>query len=701
MSNFFTKIFKSARGRLWLSFFIILFLSISAGIFDAGPYYNKGVDWLSSKTNYVIKLPHFNPRPFRLGLDLLGGTHLVYRADMSKVASADQKSALDGVRDVIERRVNFFGVSEPIVQTSMSAGEPRVIVELAGVKDVKEAIKMIGETPLLEFKEEDDSLRELTPEEKQKMDEYNKKAEEKLKEVLEKLKNNEDFSELAKKYSDDTKTKDNGGELGWLTRKDAPNLVSKVEDLAIGEYTKEPIKTSNGYDILKLEDKRQKTNPFDENDVEKEVKASHILLCYKDIEGCTNDLSKEEAYAKIKEIKKEATPENFAELAKKYSTGPSASKGGELGWFSRGMMVKPFEDTVFDNQEVGTISYVVETKFGYHLIYKEAERPIEEYKIARIFIHTLSEKEIIGDQNKWKNTKLTGKNLKKATVQFDPNDNSPLVGLEFDDEGTKLFAEITKRNVNKRLAIFLDGKAIVDVNGDGKISDGEVYAPVINEPILTGKAVISGLANSAKAQELARRLNAGALPVPIELISQQTVGASLGHESLLKSFKAGLIGLLLVALFMILYYRLAGLLAVFSLMIYGILVLFVFKIWPVTLSLSGLAGFILSIGMAVDANVLIFERLKEEFGDGKPLLMSIEEAFKRAMPSIIDGNVSTLITAFILVEFSTSIVKGFAITLIFGVSISMFSAIIITKIFLKLVSGRWLENHPWLLGLRK
>jgi len=188
------------------------------------------------------------------------------------------------------------------------------------------------------------------------------------------------------------------------------------------------------------------------------------------------------------------------------------------------------------------------------------------------------------------------------------------------------------------------------------------------------------------------------LPVPIELVSQQTVGASLGKIFLESSLKAGLIGLILVAIFMIFYYRLPGIFAVISLMIYGILVLAIFKLWPVTLTLSGMAGFILSIGMAVDANVLIFERLKEELRARQPLSMAIEDAFLRAWPSIRDGNVSTLVTCLILIWFSTGVVKGFAITLGLGILVSMFSAIVITKNLLRLFKPEWLEKRMWLIG---
>jgi protein-export membrane protein SecD len=271
-------------------------------------------------------------------------------------------------------------------------------------------------------------------------------------------------------------------------------------------------------------------------------------------------------------------------------------------------------------------------------------------------------------------------------VQFNPNDNSAEVGLEFDDEGARMFEEITERNVSRPVAIFLDSYPI--------------SIPTVNEKITGGRAVITGNFNVQEAKLLAQRLNAGALPVPINLINQQTIGASLGHESLSASLKAGMLGLIFVIIFMIIVYRLPGLLAVFSLGIYGALILAVFKLWPVTLTLAGMAGFILSIGMAVDANVLIFERIKEELREGKPITIALEEGFKRAWPSIRDGNVSTLITCFILVQFSTSVVKGFALTLGLGVVISMFSAIIITKNFLQLLGSEWLEKKLWLVGIK-
>ncbi|MFA5135746.1 MAG: protein translocase subunit SecD, partial [Patescibacteria group bacterium] len=274
--------------------------------------------------------------------------------------------------------------------------------------------------------------------------------------------------------------------------------------------------------------------------------------------------------------------------------------------------------------------------------------------------------------------------LKSAAVEFNQNTGEPEVNLEFDSDGAKLFAEITKRNVGKQVAIYLDGTAI--------------SVPTVDQEITGGNAVISGNFTIDEAKTLARRLNAGALPVAITLISQQTIGPSLGRISIARSFFAGLIGVILVALFMIAYYRLPGLLATIALGIYTLLVLAIFKLWPITLTLAGIAGFILSIGMAVDANILIFERTREELRSGRSLKSSIDEGFKRAWLSIRDSNVSSIITALILAWFGTSIIKGFAITLAIGIIVSLFSAITITRTFFRLVSGDWLDRHRWLIG---
>jgi protein-export membrane protein SecD len=277
---------------------------------------------------------------------------------------------------------------------------------------------------------------------------------------------------------------------------------------------------------------------------------------------------------------------------------------------------------------------------------------------------------------------LSGRHVKKASVDFTGTTFQPLVSLELTDEGTKIFADLTKRLVGQQLAIYLDGVPI--------------SAPTVQEEITGGKAQISGNFTPEEAKLLAGRLNAGALPVPIELISQQSIGASLGQESLALSLKAGLFGFLAVALFMLLWYRMPGVLAIFALLFYTAIVLVIFKLIPVTLTVAGIAGFILSIGMAVDANILIFERMKEELRAGKMFEDAVREGFGRAWTSIRDSNVSSLITSGILYWLGTSIVQGFALTLGLGILISMFTAITVTRTLLFAVITKKISTHKGL-----
>ena len=682
--NIFSKIFSpSKRAKNWRLFLFISILAIGSLAFNFDKKFNEVSEKVSDSIGY--ELPKVKEREFKLGLDLQGGTHLVYKANTENVPEEDRGNALEGVRDVIERRVNFFGVSEPIVQTIRSGDEHRIIVELAGVKDVSEAISLIGETPLLEFKEEEDGNRDLSQEEQKLMDDFNTEAEDKITEVVKKIEAGVDFTELVSEYSDDSAYKEKNGDMGWLDELSDKFVVASVQNLEIGETTAGYKTSPIGYEIYRLTDKRTKVDAFDDSKNEKQVRAAHILICHNESDLCESEMTKEEAYSKIKEIKELATNENFRELAVSHSMEPGAANtGGDLGWFARGAMIKPFEDTVFDNQEINTISYVVETKFGYHIIHKQEVKDITEYNVSRILVPILTKESVAGAINPWKNTELTGKYLNRASVQFNYTDNAPEVLLEFDSEGSDLFAQITDRNINKQVAIFLDGYPI--------------SAPVVNSKITGGTAVISGNFNLEEAKLLVQRLNAGALPVPISLVSQKTIGASLGSESVKKSFEAAMLGLIALAVFMLMYYKLPGLLAVLSLLIYGTLMMSIFKIWPVTLTVSGLAGFILSLGMAVDANILIFERLKEELKGGSPIGLAIENGFKRAWSSIRDGNISTLITCFILIQFTTSIVKGFALTLSLGIVVSMFSAVIITRNLLVLFSGTGLGKK---IGLWK
>lgn len=454
-------------------FIAIVVLAFLAGCLVEPKYFNSAADFLNSKAG--LSIPHFWDVPFKLGLDLQGGTHLIYEADLSSIEKDNYDSAMQGLRDIIERRVNLFGIAEPVVQVQEASGQQRLIVELAGIKDPAEAIKMIGQTPFLEFKTE--------------------RSEEETNAILEKQK-----------------------ELEGKTMEEALNI------------------------------------------------------------------------------------DNY-QLA--------------------------FEDPYFVSSE------------------------------------------------------LTGKYLERAEIGFDQNTNNPYISLQFNDEGSKIFADLTSKNIGKSVAIYIDNSLL--------------SAPVVQEEITGGRAQITGQFTVQEAKDLAKNLNAGALPVPIKLISQQSIGPSLGAISLNQSLIAGIFGFLAVVVFMIAIYRLPGFLASIALAIYILLVLALFKLIPVTLTLAGIGGFILSIGMAVDANILIFARMKEELNNGRNLLAAIEEGFRRAWPSIRDSNFNSLIVCLILFNFATSFIKGFALTLGLGIILSMFSAIIITKILLLVFVRPSLEKHKWIL----
>ncbi len=425
------------------------------------------VAFLAGNLDYpqFLKLPGIPEIPFKLGLDLQGGTHLVYEADLSNIEKKDYSSSLQGLRDVIERRVNLFGVQEPVVQTQQKAGHHRLIVELAGVTDPAQAIEEIGKTPFLEFREQ-----------------------------------KENYEEIVEKNREAIEAGEEGAEI-------------EIED--------------------------------------------------------------------------------------------------------------PFRATL-----------------------------------------------------------LTGKYLEKAELSFDKTTYQPLVLLEFNGEGAKIFGDLTSKNIGKPLAIYIDGLPI--------------SIPIVQEEISGGKAQITGRFTIQEAKELARNLNAGALPVPVNLISQQSVGPTLGKISLEKSLKAGIFGLIGVIIFLIFFYRFPGFISAVTLAIYVALILALFKLIPVTLTLAGIGGFILSIGMAIDANILIFSRMREELRGGRIFSIAVEEGFRRAWPSIRDGNITTLIVALILFGFGTSFVKGFAFTLTIGILMSMFSAIIITKNFLRVFQGTKLEKVKFL-----
>jgi protein-export membrane protein SecD len=655
----------SERGKVrWAILGILILLGYGSIL-----VYPQGYNALVTKANDLLERNQFTAgyrfdaveqRDFNLGLDLQGGAHLVYEAKLEESAGDDEAEALAVLRDRIERRVNALGVSEPLVQI---AGDSRLVVELAGV-DVSNAIDQIGETPLLEFREPNtEPARSLTPEERQELEAFNEEQQAKAQIAYERVTSGqESFEDVAREVSEDPNVEETGGDFGAINRVSHPEVFDAVEDTLIGQVVGSIIETTDGYSIIRIDDRQ-------ETDIE--MLLSHLLICYEGAAQCESGLSREEALQRIQELQAEVTPENIDEKAREFSTDPSASENGaDLGWVGPGAVVESFEESA-RALEIGQISEPVETEFGFHLILKRDQRPFGETFIHRIFLSKKAESDYLPAPEEWSNTGLTGSNVVDAQLVFAAQTNAPQVSIQFDEEGTRLFSELTKEYLGEEIAIYLDGQAI--------------SIPTVQQQITDGQAVISGGFTIDQAQSLARRLKDGALPVTIELVQQQQVGATLGAESLQRSLKAGVIGLILIAAFMLLYYRILGLMAILALVLYGVVTLALFKLVGVTLTLSGIAGFVLSIGMAVDANVLVFERFREERKDGKDLDEAVKMAFERAWPSIRDGNISTLITCFILGSFGTSLVQGFALTLAIGILVSMFSAVVVTKSLLKLI----------------
>lgn len=449
---------------------------------------------------------------------------------------------------------------------------------------------------------------------------------------------------------------------------------------------------------------------------EKEVKASHILIAYEGAQRANPDVtrSKEDAQEEAEKIAGDAAddPDGFADLAKEFSDGPSGSKGGDLGFFGPGMMAKAFEDAAYALQ-VGEVSGVVETEFGFHIIKVTDEKggdmsanvellsvPLSsraalEEALGNMEPHEVIEMEQEFEYNEiyfdltpdpWKSTGLDGSHFKYATVIYGQL-GDPQVNIFFNSEGGDMFEEITGRLVGQPLAIFVGGELI--------------SAPNVNDRISGGSAVITGSYTIPEALQLANDLNTGAIDAPVILTGQYTISATLGDDALRVSLIAGLIGLILLALYMILYYRLMGVLAVIALAIYAIIIVFMLKVTGIVMTLAGIAGIILSIGMAVDANILIFERTKEELNSGKGYMAAVTTGFERAWSSIRDSNVSSLITCSILWFFGNSIIRGFALMLALGIIISMFTAITVTRRLLQSLAGTRLSKNRFLLGAKE
>ncbi len=700
-----------------------------------------------------------------LGLDLQGGSQLDYKIDLRKVPEADQESIIEGVKEVIEKRVNSLGVAEPNIYVADLAGEKHIVVEIAETAEVsqedadtylgeKKEVKdltaeekklvalekakaTVGKTIQLEFKEE---KGEPDPAEKEKVTAL-------AQEALDKINKGADYNVIGQEEEQAYPGKVTYTKSDYVFESEIPESIREaLLGLKKGEHTNKLVEAggtftidetgqaieATGLAILKLVDVKEETKN------EKEVSVSHILVSYKGAERAEETVTrtKDEAEKLAKEIKtKLAKGEEFATLAKEFSDDVSnKDKGGKLdkSVTGAGDYVYDFEQAALKLAKNGDISEPVPTEFGFHVIKADnvvTDSKEKKYKYESISYSTL--------QDPWKETGLTGKNFVHADVQLDQF-YQPFVQIQFDDEGAKLFEQLTEKNVGKRIAIFVGGELI--------------SAPNVNEKIAGGTAQISGQFTTEEAKSLARDLNTGAIPAPIILTGEYTIGATLGQEALDLSLLAGVMGFVLLVIFMGVFYRISGLVANFALATYAAILIFLIKAQlslplallislavfifivsktlnnkdsgsekfitfilccfafffltfllnsGVVLTLAGIAGIIMSMGVAVDTNVLIFERFKEEIKEGKNFSTALENGFSRAWDAIRDSNFSTLITCAILFFFGSSIIKGFAFNLAAGILVSMFTAIIVTRTLMRGFVGTKIAQNHYAFGLPK
>lgn len=637
-----------------------------------------------------------------LGLDLQGGTQLDYRIDLRNAEERNSddnpdndivmSDIIEGVRHTIERRVDGLGVAEPNIYISDVADEKHIIVELAGIKDIEDAKAVVGKTIQLEFKEpktdEDPDLTAKVEAEAQKALDEALKAPGDFKKIGEsaqttdgKITYEENKEGFASNQTEDVKNALSGLEVGSVS----PTLVKDTGSYTMGAGGQ--LSQKQGFMILKLIGKETRENTITEG--KDEVTASHILISYQGATGASEDAkrTKEEAKKLAEDllVQVKADPDKFAELAKANSDDASNyDKGGDLGSFGKGQMVKPFEDAAFA-LEPGQISDLVETEFGFHII-KVSDKQVATEKKVNEDYYTYSQITYDSTPDPWKSTGLDGSKFKYASVVYNQV-GAPEVNIQFDDEGAKLFEELTDRLKGQKIAIFVGGDLI--------------SAPTVNEKITGGNAVITGSRGLQEALNLAKDLNTGAIDAPVILAGQYTISASLGQNALSLSVYAAIVGLIALAIFMILYYRLMGFFAVIALAIYSVILMFIIKTTGIVMSLAGIAGVILSVGMAVDANILIFERTKEELRSGMSYNAAIATGFERAWSSIRDSNLSSLITCAILFYFGNSIIRGFALMLAIGILISMFTAINVTRSFLRTLNGTKVSQNRFLMGVKK
>ena len=596
----------------------ILLLIVGAGLVLGFPTI-KIVDFIRGNDTTFLGLS--------LGLDLQGGSHLVYRAEPIAEDGGEPEPPdaddMESLKRIIERRVNSSGLGEPIVQI---LGNDRLLIQLPGVGDPERAESIIGETARLEFKHRSISPpRNLATEGVITDEDVVSVTAEPIPEQL--LPESEELSEATEEESSEATEEAEVEEepIPVIIVELTPNGAAKFDEI-LSRLTRDFQVAAATANIFAFQSQLQ----------------SGILP------GLNVNISGNESITGV------VAPPAVTKLAgtNRYvfpypqPEPPAPAQPGETP-----VAVEPHDVAAAQNRvgDSATVTFI-----------EQPGRVDEDFGLG-------------------------GDNLSRAYASLHATSDQPIINLEFDSLGTRLFGEKTTEiagSPTDSIAIFLD--------------DEELIAPVVRQPITTGTAIIEGGFTLERAQDVSLLLEGGRLPFPITLLQRRSVDAILGADSLAKSVVAGGVGLVLVFLFMTLYYRVPGLVASVALLIYTALVLAIFKLLPVTLTLSGVAATILSVGMAVDANVLIFERMKDELRNGRTLISAINIGFNRAWPAIRDSNVSTLITCAILYYFSnqlgTTIVQGFAATLAIGVMISMFSAIVVSRTILRVIASTGLSR---------
>ncbi len=569
-----------------------------------------------------------------LGLDLQGGSHLVYQAALTDPNTGEPveptSDQMEALQKTIERRVNDSGLGEPIIQR---VGDDRLLIQLPGVGDLDRAKELIGETARLEFKHRVVEVERDIP-----------------------GLASEDIvgAEIAVLAPGSTTTDPT---LARVIASTNTTTIPITPATSTATTTLPSFEDSEGFPILVVELAEQAADAFGEL-------LGRLDTSLQPLEGS------DDVYPSYLNLSAQGDTEPALRIA---FTPILAIPGQVLPLSNIPNMVR-IEDTnrfaiSLAGAAIGAVTEPVSAR----------DRFTDETALR------LSEVQGRVDED----TGLTGDDLERAYAGQHAQTGLPIVNIEFNSEGSRKFGELTAQ-----IAGSLDLLAII-------LDDEELIAPTVRQPITGGTAFIEGRDFTLeRVRDISLLLESGRLPIPIDLIQERSVDAILGADSLQKSVVAGIVGLILVLVFMLLYYRIPGLVAAAALIIYATVVLAIFKIVPVTLTLSGIAAAILSIGMAVDANILIFERMKDELRAGRTLLSSINIGFNRAWPAIRDGNVSTLITCAILFWFAdtlgATVVQGFAITLAIGVAVSMFSAITISRTFLRLLVGSPLAGQ---LGL--